>query len=154
MVYSKLLYGNLEIENFERGFDVHYLNPIIFYRPVEFSKHSPDNALLGLNIDYNFNKINLYAQLLIDDLNINRYENTGDGFFQNKLAFQLGIKSQFSINEHKFNFLSEFNQAQAIYICVTSNAKLYSYEPSFSTSLGANFKENIVMFNYNLKNGL
>ena len=33
-------------ENFERGFDVHYLNPIIFYRPVEFSKHSPDNALL------------------------------------------------------------------------------------------------------------
>ena len=63
-------------ENYERGFDVHYLNPIIFYRPVEFSKHSPDNALMGLNIRYNWNKINLYGQLLIDDLNINRYENT------------------------------------------------------------------------------
>ena len=35
-------------ENFERGFDVHYLNPIIFYRPVEFSKHSPDNILMVL----------------------------------------------------------------------------------------------------------
>ena len=64
--------------------------------------------------------MNFYGQLLIDDLNINRYENTGDGFFQNKLAFQLGVKSQFSINEHKFNFLSEFNQAQPCILMRTS----------------------------------
>ena len=139
-------------ENFERGFDVHYLNPIIFYRPVEFSKHSPDNALLGVNIDYQLNKVNFYGQLLIDDLNINRYENTADGFFQNKLAFQLGVKSQFSINEHKFNFLSEFNQAQPYTYAHKHPMQNYTHmNQALAHPLGANFKENIVMLNYNLK---
>ena len=41
------------------------LNPIIFYRPVEFSKHSPDNALMGLNINYNF-LVKLYSELNTD----------------------------------------------------------------------------------------
>ena len=35
-----------------RGFDINYLNPVIFYRPVEFSVGSPDNALLGVNLSY------------------------------------------------------------------------------------------------------
>src|SRR5690606_10112899 len=33
----------------KRGFDVSYLNPIIFLRPVEFSVGSADNAIMGLN---------------------------------------------------------------------------------------------------------
>ncbi|HOK52025.1 MAG TPA: hypothetical protein PLF75_09045, partial [Bacteroidales bacterium] len=32
----------------QRGIDPSYLNPIIFFRPVEYSLHSPDNANLGL----------------------------------------------------------------------------------------------------------
>ena len=34
--------------SYNRGFDISYLNPIIFYRPVEFSKNSPDNVMMGL----------------------------------------------------------------------------------------------------------
>jgi len=140
-------------DNFERGFDVHYLNPIIFYRPVEFSKHSPDNALLGVNIDYQLKKVNFYGQLLIDDLNINRYENTGDGFFQNKLAFQLGVKSQFSINEHRFNFLSEFNQAQPYTYAHKHPMQNYTHmNQALAHPLGANFKENIFMLNHSFRN--
>ena len=139
-------------ENFERGFDVHYLNPIIFYRPVEFSKHSPDNALLGVNIDFQLNKVNIYGQLLIDDLNINRYENTGDGFFQNKLAFQIGFKSEINLNEHNFYFLTEFNQAQPYTYAHKHPMQNYTHmNQALAHPLGANFKENIFIMNHTYK---
>ena len=137
-------------ENFERGFDIHYLNPIIFYRPVEFSKHSPDNVLMGLNINYKLKNIDFYGQLLIDDLNINRYENTGDGFFQNKLAYQIGLKSQFSINKHNFNILTEYNQAQPYTYAHKHPMQNYTHmNQALAHPLGANFKENIFMINHN-----
>ena len=136
-------------ENYERGFDIHYLNPIIFYRPVEFSKHSPDNVLMGLNINYKLKNIDFYGQLLIDDLNINRYENTGNGFFQNKLAYQIGLKSQFSINKHNFNILSEYNQAQPYTYAHKHPMQNYTHmNQALAHPLGANFKENIFMINY------
>tara|TARA_B100000965_G_scaffold107777_1_gene89015 strand:- start:2669 stop:4039 length:1371 start_codon:yes stop_codon:yes gene_type:complete len=139
-------------ENFERGFDIHYLNPIIFYRPVEFSKYSPDNALLGVNLDYQLNKVNFYCQLLIDDLNINRYENTGDGFFQNKLAFQIGLKSKFNFKQHKFHFLSEYNQAQPYTYAHKHPMQNYTHmNQALAHPLGANFKENIFIVNHNYK---
>ena len=31
-----------------RTFDVNYLNPIVFYRPQEYSVGSPDNSMMGL----------------------------------------------------------------------------------------------------------
>jgi len=34
---------------YNRGFDINYLNPIIFYRTVEYSLGSSDNSILGLN---------------------------------------------------------------------------------------------------------
>ena len=42
--------------NRNRDFDVNYLNPFIFYRPVEYSIGSSDNAMMGLNISINFLK--------------------------------------------------------------------------------------------------
>ncbi|HKL02733.1 MAG TPA: hypothetical protein VJ911_03625, partial [Cryomorphaceae bacterium] len=33
-----------------RGFDPNYLNPIIFFRPVEYASGSADNALIGLDL--------------------------------------------------------------------------------------------------------
>ena len=139
-------------QNFDRGLDIHYLNPIIFYRPVEFSKHSPDNALLGMNVDYQLNKINLYVQILIDDLNINRYENTGNGFFQNKLAFQIGVKSELNIDEHNFDVLAEYNQAQPYTYAHKHPMQNYTHmNQALAHPLGANFKENIFIINYNYK---
>ena len=43
-----------EQDTFGRGFDVNYLNPIIFYRPVEFALGSEGgNALMGVSFKYN-----------------------------------------------------------------------------------------------------
>ena len=51
-----------------RGFDLQYLNPIIFMRPVEFSTGSPDNAMIGLNLSVIVGKHNVfYGQLILDE---------------------------------------------------------------------------------------
>ncbi|MBK6525418.1 MAG: hypothetical protein IPG07_07615 [Crocinitomicaceae bacterium] len=51
-----------------RGFDVYYLNPFVFYRPVEYSNGSADNVLLGLNLSYKINRNHcVYSQLIIDE---------------------------------------------------------------------------------------
>ena len=53
---------------YNRQFDVNYLNPIIFYRPVEYSLGSSDNALLGLNAKLKIsNNYQLYAQFILDE---------------------------------------------------------------------------------------
>ena len=39
---------------YHRGFDFNYLNPIVLYRPTEFSIGSADNSLLGLDFNVDF----------------------------------------------------------------------------------------------------
>ena len=82
--------------SFHRGYDIEYLNPIIFYRPVEFAKHSPDNVLMGMLLHVTYLSNDIYAKLVLDDLNISRQkdkagENYSSGFFQNKFGYQLGV---------------------------------------------------------------
>jgi len=76
-----------------RGFEINYLNPVIFLRPVEWTLGSPDNALIGLNLSYKlFNDTYLYSQLLVDDFPISHLK-ARDGYWGNKLAGQLGAKT-------------------------------------------------------------
>jgi hypothetical protein len=76
-----------------RGFDINYLNPIIFLRPVEWTLGSPDNALFGGNLSYRFlNHSYLYGQLLLDDFPISHIK-AQDGYWGNKYAGQVGCKA-------------------------------------------------------------
>ena len=79
-------------------------------------------------------------------------KNTVDGFFQNKLAFQLGLKSEFNINEHNFYFLTEFNQAQPYTYAHKHPMQNYTHmNQALAHPLGANFKENIFIVNHTYK---
>jgi len=136
-------------EDYNRGYDVEYLNPIIFYRPVEFSKHSPDNVLIGANFNAKFDKTTLYGQILLDDLNIarqkDRDEKYSGGFFQNKFAYQLGIKSSFKA----VNALVEYNQAQPYTYAHKEPMQSYTHmNQALAHPLGANFKEVVALANY------
>lgn len=105
-----------------RNFEWYYLNPVVFYRPVEFALGSPDNMLMGLNLSYHCgNKSLFYAQYLIDEFYLNEIRadishllhpndsTINHGAWVNKQAFQLGFKSyQFLGIENSF-FRSEFN---------------------------------------------
>ena len=137
-------------ESYNRGYDVEYLNPIIFYRPVEFSKHSPDNVLIGVNFNAELKIITLYGQVLLDDLNISRQkdrdEDYGGGFFQNKFAYQLGLKSSFK----EVNVLLEYNQAQPYTYAHKEPMQSYTHSnQALAHPLGANFKELVALVKYN-----
>ena len=136
-------------ENYNRGYDVEYLNPIIFYRPVEFSKHSPDNVLMGANFNAVLKGTILYGQVLLDDLNISRQkdgdEKYSSGFFQNKFAYQLGAKSSFKA----VNALVEYNQAQPYTYGHKEPMQSYTHmNQALSHPLGANFKEIVSIVGY------
>jgi hypothetical protein len=136
-------------ENYNRGYDVEYLNPIIFYRPVEFSKHSPDNVLMGANFNAKFHKTTFYGQVLLDDLNIARQEdgdeNYSGGFFQNKFAYQLGLKSSFN----EVNVLFEYNQIQPYTYAHKQPMQSYPhFNQGLAHPLGANFKELVAVANF------
>jgi hypothetical protein len=137
-------------ENYNRGYDIEYLNPIIFYRPVEFSKHSPDNVLMGANFNAKLKTTTLYGQVLLDDLNISRQkdgdEDYNGGFFQNKFAYQLGIKTSFK----RVNALLEYNQVQPYTYAHKEPMQSYTHmNQALAHPLGANFKEVIALADYN-----
>jgi hypothetical protein len=136
-------------ENYNRGYDVEYLNPIIFYRPVEFSKHSPDNVLMGANFNVKLKITTLYGQILLDDLNISRQKDRDEefavGFFQNKFAYQLGVKTSFK----SLNFLLEYNQAQPYTYAHKEPMQSYTHmNQALAHPLGSNFKEVIAIADY------
>ena len=77
-------------------FDFNYLNPVIFYRTVEYISGSNDNALLGMQLKYNFLKrFSMYGQLMLDEFNFKYLFSAGEtrrGWWANKYALQGGIK--------------------------------------------------------------
>ena len=75
--------------NRRTGFDIAYLNPIIFYRAVEHDLGSPDNALLGAGVSWIATPgIEVYAQGILDELTISEFTNDWWG---NKWGYILGL---------------------------------------------------------------
>jgi hypothetical protein len=149
-VFESILWQS-KSEEVNKGFEFAYLNPIIFYRPVEFSKHSSKgNALMGANFNATFNTTVIYGQAMLDDLNISRQKDSNDdnyeeGFFQNKFGFQIGIKTKYQ----GVNLLAEYNQVQPYTYGHRTILQNYSHmNQALSHPLGANFKEVVLMANY------
>jgi hypothetical protein len=92
-----------------RGFDVNYLNPVIFFRPAEYNLGSPDNMLLGGGFKLRFGKANyFYSQLMLDEFKLSEV-NAGKGWWGNKQAAQAGIKMYRLFGQENLFFQSEFN---------------------------------------------
>jgi hypothetical protein len=72
-----------------RGFDIGYLNPIMFYRSMEHYYGSPDNAAIGADFNWRMvPSLSLYGQIFIDDLTTSKI---GSGFWGNKFAYLAGL---------------------------------------------------------------
>ena len=64
-----------KIEDRNVGYEIAYLNPIIFYRPVEYSMGSVKKCSIGAITKMTINIIKS-MQILLDDLNISRQKNS------------------------------------------------------------------------------
>lgn len=133
----------------KRGFDVSYLNPIIFYRTVEGMNGSPDNALIGLTAKYKvLNNLTVYGQAVADEFTAKEVVKN-EGYWANKFAYQLGVKGFDVFKVKNLNYLAEFNTARPFTYTQRSSLLNYGhYTEALAHPMGANFREFLTIWNY------
>jgi len=132
-----------------RGFDVNYLNPIVFYRPQEYSVGSPDNAMMGLNVSGKlFKCLKLYGQLALDEFFLKEIK-ARKGWWANKQGWQLGAKYINAFKVKGLTLQAEYNQVRPYTYSHGSVQQNYaSYGQALAHPLGANFKEYLGFVSY------
>jgi hypothetical protein len=130
---------------YARNFDVNYLNPVLFFRPTEFSLGSPDNVLLGLNLSYKLaKKYVLYSQLLVDEFLLDELR-AGNGWWANKFAVQGGVKAFIGA----FKLQAEFNVTRPFTYSHGNALQSYSHANlPLAHPIGANFEEGVFIARY------
>lgn len=134
----------------ERGIDVNYLNPIIFYRAIEFSTGPRSgNALIGLSAKYKVSdQFLIYSQLIIDEFS------SGDIFggeksWKNKLGYQLGFKYFEPFGIENLYFQAEYNRVRPYTYSHNTIVLNYGHNNQSMAHLwGANFSEFIAIARY------
>ncbi|MDF2434328.1 MAG: hypothetical protein JWP44_3959 [Mucilaginibacter sp.] len=130
------------------GFDVNYINPVLFVSALGPKSSQPDNVLMGFTGKYKiFDKTAVYAQLLLDRFN------AGDFFSGNNTnntnGVQLGIRGADLFKVTNFNYLLEFNTVKPYTYSSTQPISSYTdYSEPLGDPLGANFREFIGILNY------
>ena len=132
-----------------RGFDANYLNPAVFFRPIEYSIGSSDNSMLGLNCKATIAKrIKLYGQLMLDEFYLKEVM-AHKGWWANKQGFQVGVKYINAFGIKKLTLQSEFNYVRPYTYSHGSPNQSYShYNQALAHPFGANFKEVIGIATY------
>lgn len=133
-----------------RGFDINFVNPIIFYRAVEFGSSSRSgNALLGLTGKYKWNNsVNLYSQFLIDEFSVSEV-GAGNQSWKNKFGFQLGAKYFNAFNVKDLLVQVEFNHVRPYVYSHSAVITNYGHNnQSVGHQWGGNFKELVVIGRY------
>lgn len=135
----------------DRGFDINYLNPFVFYRPVEYSIGSSDNILLGLNMSLKTRQQHLfYAQLILDDFSLTEIK-TGNNWWANKYGIQFGIKANDFIKKNlyvqaEYNFVRPFTYSHG-----NTGQNYGQMNQAIAHPIGANFHEVLSIVSFNSK---
>lgn len=134
----------------DRGFDFNYLNPVIFYRAIEFSTGArAGNALMGLSAKYKINdRVNVYGQLIIDEFSTKDIFG-GEGSYKNKVGYQLGVKYYDAFGLKNLFLQGEYNRVRPY--TYSHNTVVLNYghnNQSMAHTLGANFSEFIGIARY------
>jgi hypothetical protein len=136
-----------------RGFDVNYLNPVIFFRAVEFETgQDAGNVIIGASAKYKWNnKVNVYGQFILDEFSLDDVTG-GNKSWKNKFGFQLGVKYYNAFNVDNLLLQAEFNQVRPYTYSHNSIVLNYAHNnQSLAHLWGANFREFILIGRYNYK---
>jgi hypothetical protein len=124
-----------------RGFDVEYLNPVVFFRPQEYAIGSSDNVLLGASFSIKHKKQTLYGQLIVDEFLLSEIR-AKSGWWANKYGGLLGIKGYLKLRNEKFFYRVEANAVRPYtYAHVNSLQNYGNQNSTLSHPYGANFME-------------
>jgi hypothetical protein len=123
------------------AFDYNILNPVIFAHTAQYNLFDINNVMIGANINIKVtSSINLYGQLMIDDLK------------NNKVGIQTGAK-YFDVAGIKNLYVQgEFNKVNAYSYSLPNAYQSFShYNQSLAHPMGANFTELLALVNYRFK---
>ncbi len=133
-----------------RGFDMSFVNPIIFYRAVEISSSSKSgNALLGFTSKFKWNnQVNLYGQFLIDEFSLTEVK-SGNNSWKNKFAYQIGAKYFNAFHIDNLLLQVEYNHIRPYVYSHSDVITNYgTYNQSLGHQWGGNAKELIAIARY------
>ena len=133
-----------------RGFDMYFVNPIIFYRSVEFeSSARTGNAVLGLSSKYKWdNNILLYGQFLLDEFSLGEVKNEKNSW-KNKFAYQLGVKYFNAFKVDNLLLQLEFNHIRPYVYSHSEPITNYGHtNQSVGHPWGGNFEELLLIGRY------
>ena len=139
--------------NRARWFDANYLNPLVFFRPVEYSIGSSDNAMLGIAGKIRFNRNNvLYGQIVLDEFYLTEIKKWKEGWWGNKQGMQVGYKCyNFGLVENMLMQM-EVNIVRPYTYSHGSPQQSYSHGGMpLAHPMGANFAEFFGMLSYHIQ---
>ncbi len=136
--------------NRENHFEFQYLNPIILYRTIEHGLGSPDNVLIGADVNWKlWNKIRLYSQVLFDEFKLSELISNNRGWWANKIGLQLGARYVNSFGIDNLDLQYEFNQVRPYTYGHRDSVSNYAhYLQPLAHPVGANFKEHLIKATY------
>lgn len=133
-----------------RGFDIHFVNPIIFYRSVEFAASARSgNAVLGLSSKYKWNNdILFYGQFLLDEFSLGEVKGENNSW-KNKFAYQLGVKYFNAFKVQNLSLQLEYNHVRPYVYSHSMPITNYGHNnQNIGHPWGSNFSELLVIGRY------
>jgi hypothetical protein len=134
----------------DRGFDASFVNPIVFYRSVEFASSArTGNALLGLTFKYKLNnKVNFYGQFLLDEFSLGDIKER-DNSWKNKYGYQLGVKYYDAFGLKDLLVQAEYNHVRPYVYSHSEPITNYGHNnQNIGHQWGGNFREFIAIARY------
>jgi len=136
----------------DRGFDASFVNPIIFYRSVEFASSArTGNALLGLTTKYKWNnQINFYGQFLLDEFSLGDIK-AGNNSWKNKFGYQLGAKYYDAFKVDNLLLQLEYNHVRPYVYSHSNPITNYGHNnQNIGHQWGGNAEEFLVIARYHM----
>ncbi len=136
-----------------RGFDVNFLNPLIFFKTAEYEAGSNgSNTVVGLSAKYKAPKnIQIYGQFLLDEMQVSNFFNKPN-HWANKFGYQIGVKYADAFNISNLFIRAEYNSVRPF--TYGHNTQIANYGHNYQALAhpwGANFKETLLEIQYRKK---
>jgi len=131
-------------------FDFSYLNPVIFLVAAQQENGSPDKTTVGFDFKANVGHVTqVYGQLVINEFVLTDVVHYSQGSWENKDAFQVGIKYIDVFDLKNLDLQLEANLVRPYTYSAKDTVSNYShYNQPLAHPLGANFEEFIAILRY------
>jgi len=124
-----------------RGYDAEYLNPVVFYRPQEYSMGSSDNVLIGASFSARYKAHMLYGQFILDEFFLAEIK-AKSGWWANKYGGQIGVKGRIQKHGIPLFYRIEYNALRPYtYAHLNSGQNYGNLGSVLAHPLGSNFME-------------